>query len=146
MVPNGMSSRVHDFDAREGGAFPISLTYDEPGGTGKTTAHTDTFHGRFVQLVPNEKVVEVVELETADSVEALNDVDRGKKTLSMRINGLDTPYMYRDLVDILEGPSQRLDLRLIPKARTTADIYAVDMLVTQFERPRAGRNRWASKS
>ena len=66
MVPTGMTSRVHAFDAREGGAFRISLTYDEPTGTGKTTAHTDTYHGRFVKLVPNEQVVEVVEFETQD--------------------------------------------------------------------------------
>jgi uncharacterized protein YndB with AHSA1/START domain len=61
-----MTSQVHAFDAREGGSFRISLTYDEPTGTGKTTAHTDTYHGRFVKLVPNEQVVEVVEFETAD--------------------------------------------------------------------------------
>ncbi len=66
MVPNGMSSHVHAFDAREGGSFRISLTYDAPTGTGKTTAHTDTFHGRFVKLVKNERVVEVVEFETTD--------------------------------------------------------------------------------
>ncbi len=62
MVPDGMTSHVHAFDAREGGSFRISLTYDAPTGTGKTTAHTDTFHGRFV----NEQVVEVVEFETTD--------------------------------------------------------------------------------
>jgi uncharacterized protein YndB with AHSA1/START domain len=66
MAPTGMSSHVHAFDPREGGAFRISLTYDAPTGTGKTTAHTDTYHGRFVTLVPNEQVVEVVEFETED--------------------------------------------------------------------------------
>src|SRR2546422_8016062 len=66
MVPTGMTSYVHAFDAREGGSFRISLTYDAPTGTGKTTARTDTFHGRFVRLVPNEQVVEVVEFETTD--------------------------------------------------------------------------------
>jgi uncharacterized protein YndB with AHSA1/START domain len=66
MVPTGMTSHVRAFDPREGGAFRISLTYDEPTGTGKTTAHTDTYHGRFVRLVPNEQVVEVVEFETTD--------------------------------------------------------------------------------
>ena len=45
MVPIGMTSHVHTFDAREGGAFRISLTYDAPTGTGKTSAHHDTFHG-----------------------------------------------------------------------------------------------------
>jgi uncharacterized protein YndB with AHSA1/START domain len=66
MVPTGMTSHVHEFDAREGGSFRISLTYDAPTGTGKTTAHTDTHHGRFVKLVTNELVVEVVEFETTD--------------------------------------------------------------------------------
>src|SRR5215470_17732709 len=66
MVPQGMTSHVHVFDAREGGSFRISLTYDTPSGTGKTTAHTDTYHGRFVKLVPNEQVVEVMEFETTD--------------------------------------------------------------------------------
>jgi uncharacterized protein YndB with AHSA1/START domain len=65
-VPNGMASHVHAFDAREGGAYRISLTYDAPTRAGKTTAHTDTYHGGFVQLVPNERVVEWVEFETAD--------------------------------------------------------------------------------
>lgn len=67
MVPDGMTSRVHAFDAREGGLFRISLTYDAPTGTGKTTAHTDTYHGRFVKLVPNEQVIEVLEFETDDA-------------------------------------------------------------------------------
>jgi uncharacterized protein YndB with AHSA1/START domain len=66
MVPDGMTSRVHAFDAREGGAFRISLTYDQPTGTGKSTAQTDTYHGRFVELVPDERVVESVEFETSD--------------------------------------------------------------------------------
>ncbi len=61
-----MNSHVHTFDAREGGSFRISLTYDVPTGTGKTTANTDTFHGRFVKLVTNELIVEVVEFETTE--------------------------------------------------------------------------------
>jgi uncharacterized protein YndB with AHSA1/START domain len=65
-VPTGMTSHVHAFDAREGGTFRISLTYDVPTGTGKTSAHTDTYHGRFAKLVPNEQVVEVVEFETTE--------------------------------------------------------------------------------
>lgn len=65
-VPMGMTSEVHEFEGREGGRLRVSLTYDAPTGAGKTTAHTDTYHGRFVELVPNERVVEVVEFETAD--------------------------------------------------------------------------------
>ena len=66
MVPTGMTSRVHAFDPREGGAIRISLTYDAPTGVGKTSARTDTYHSRFVKLVPDEQVVEVVEFETSD--------------------------------------------------------------------------------
>jgi uncharacterized protein YndB with AHSA1/START domain len=65
-VPTGMTSEVHIFEPWEGGEIRISLTYEEPTETGKTSAHTDTYHGRFVKLVPNEQVVETVEFETGD--------------------------------------------------------------------------------
>jgi malyl-CoA/(S)-citramalyl-CoA lyase len=65
-------------------------------------------------------------------VQALNDIDWGRKTLMVRINGLDTHYMYRDVVDIVEA-CPRLDMILIPKTGVAADVYAVDMLVTQIE-------------
>ena len=65
-VPTGMTSHVHAFDAREGGSFRISLTYDAPTEAGKSASHTDTYHGHFVKLVPDEQVVEVFEFETAD--------------------------------------------------------------------------------
>ncbi|MFI8189427.1 SRPBCC domain-containing protein [Streptomyces sp. NPDC085946] len=65
-VPPGMSSRVHEFDVREGGRFRISLTYDTPAGTGKSAARTDTYRGHFAKLVPDEQVVEVLEFETDD--------------------------------------------------------------------------------
>ena len=79
MVPDGMTSKVHDFNAREGGAFRISLTYVAPTITGKTSAHTRTTYGRFVKLVPNEKVVEVVEFETTDPAM------RGKMTITFSL-------------------------------------------------------------
>lgn len=66
-------------------------------------------------------------------VEALNDLDWGEKTVSVRINGLDTPYCYRDLVDVVEKGGDRLDLIMIPKVGTAADIYAIDMFLTQIE-------------
>jgi uncharacterized protein YndB with AHSA1/START domain len=65
-VPDGMRCEVHAFDAREGGSLRISLTYDQPTARGKTSAHTDTYHGRFERLVPNEEIVEVDEFETTD--------------------------------------------------------------------------------
>ena len=83
MVPPGMTSHVHAFDAREGGAFRISLTYDAATGAGKTSARTDTHHGRFVKLVPDELVVEVTEFETEDP--AL----RGEMTITFTLTDAD---------------------------------------------------------
>jgi uncharacterized protein YndB with AHSA1/START domain len=61
-----MTSQVQAFDAREEGLFRVSLTYDTGSGTGKTTARTDTYHGRVMKLVPDEQVVQVLEFETTD--------------------------------------------------------------------------------
>ena len=66
-------------------------------------------------------------------IQAINEIDWGTKTLSVRINGLDTQYMYRDVVDVLEQGGDRLDVIMIPKVGTPEDVYAVDMLVTQIE-------------
>lgn len=65
-VPDGMTAIVHKFDPTEGGRFRISLTYDDPTAAGKSGGHTDTYHGRFVRLVPEREVVEVSEFETDD--------------------------------------------------------------------------------
>jgi malyl-CoA/(S)-citramalyl-CoA lyase len=74
-------------------------------------------------------------------IAASHEIDWGRKTLSVRINGLDTPYMYRDVVDVLEQGSERIDLIMIPKVGTAADVYAVDMLVTQVEAAMGRRKR-----
>ncbi len=69
----------------------------------------------------------------ANIIKAIGEVDWGKKTLSVRINGLDTPFWYRDVVDLLEQASERLDQIMIPKVGCAADVYAVDALVTAIE-------------
>jgi malyl-CoA/(S)-citramalyl-CoA lyase len=74
------------------------------------------------------------------AIEAIGDIDWGNKTLSVRINGLDTPYWYRDVVDILENASDRIDQIMIPKVGCAEDIYAVDALVTAVERAK-GRTK-----
>ena len=73
-------------------------------------------------------------------IQAIGDIDWGNKTLSVRINGLDTPFWYRDVVDLLEQAGDRLDQIMIPKAGCAADIYAVDALVTAVERAK-GRKK-----
>src|SRR4051812_9721107 len=102
-VPEGMTCQVHAFDAREGGAIRVSLTYDVPTGTGKTTARTDTYHGRFVTFVPDERIVEVDEFETDDP--AL----RGAMTITITLADADGGT---DLVGVHEG---------IPPGVSTAD-------------------------
>jgi uncharacterized protein YndB with AHSA1/START domain len=68
MAPDIMRARVHTFDPRAGGLFRISLTYRNPEDAqrGKTAGDTDTYHGRFVELIPDEKIVEVIEFETQE--------------------------------------------------------------------------------
>nr|WP_309503438.1 CoA ester lyase [uncultured Roseovarius sp.] len=68
-------------------------------------------------------------------IEALNDIDwKAKgKTMSIRINGLDTHYMYRDVVDIVEQAGQHLDTILVPKVGVPADLYTVETMVSQIE-------------
>ncbi len=70
----------------------------------------------------------------ANIITAVNSLDWGKKTVSVRINGLDTPFWYRDVVDLLEQCGDRLDQIMIPKVGCAADVYAVDALVTAIER------------
>lgn len=66
LAPGSMRCVVHEFEARESGRFRMSLIYEDPaaGPGGKTTEDTDTFHGHFVQLVPGERVVQLVEFES----------------------------------------------------------------------------------
>ena len=66
MVPDQMTSHILSFDPHEGGTFRISLTYDAPTTAGKSDQRTDSFHGRFVKLVPDREVIQVVEFETDD--------------------------------------------------------------------------------
>ena len=79
-------------------------------------------------VAPNDK-----DMARANVIEAINTVDWGNKTLSVRINSLDTPYWYRDVVDLLEKAGERLDQIMIPKVGCAADVYAVDALVTAIE-------------
>ncbi|MGI8868964.1 MAG: SRPBCC domain-containing protein [Mycobacteriales bacterium] len=93
-VPEGMSSQVHEYDARETGRFRVSLTYDSPSRTGKSAPHTDTYHGHFTRLVPDARVVEVLEFETDD------DALRGTMTMTTSLTDADEGT---DIVVVHEG-------------------------------------------
>ncbi len=94
MVPDQMTSEIHSFDAREGGAFRISLTYDEPTTAGKTSPQTDSIHGRFLKLVPDTEVVQAVEFESDDPAMAgemtitysLSESDGGTDVIGLHEN------------------------------------------------------------
>ncbi len=77
----------------------------------------------------------------ANIIQATRDIDWNNKHLSVRINGLDTPYWYRDVVDLLEQAGDRLDQIMIPKVGNAADIYAVDALVTAIETAKGRRKK-----
>lgn len=77
----------------------------------------------------------------ANIIQASHEIDWGRKYLSVRINGLDTPYWYRDVVDLLEQGSERIDQIMIPKVGCAADVYAVDALVTAIEAAKGRKKR-----
>jgi citrate lyase subunit beta/citryl-CoA lyase len=76
-------------------------------------------------------------------IQALNDLDwKGHGiTVSVRINGLDTQYMVRDVVDLVEQAGSKIDTLLIPKAGVYADIYMVQAMITQLEMQQGLKNR-----
>ncbi|NUT29206.1 MAG: polyketide cyclase [Streptomyces sp.] len=109
-VPDGMTARVHHFDGTEGGAFRVSLTYDLPTGTGKSDAHTDTYHGRFVRLVPDEQVVEEIEFETDDP--ALRGTMTMTTTLTDADDGTDVLVVHEGLPDVVPAKDNETGTRM----------------------------------
>ena len=109
-VPDGMSSHVHEFDTREGGRFRVSLTYDAPAGTGKSAAHTDTYHGHFAKLVPNEQVVEVLEFETEDP--ALRGTMTMTTTLTAADGGTDVLVVHEGIPDAVPAADNETGTRM----------------------------------
>lgn len=124
MVPDGMRSEIHAFEPREGGAFRISLTYEAPTGTGKTTPQTDTFHGRFVRLVPDACVVQLVEFETTDPAM------RGEMRISYTLADADGGTEVRAV-------HERLPPGLSPAENETGWRMSMAKLAALVERPAA---------
>ena len=91
-------------------------------------------------VAPDEK-----EKARKNVIEALQDLDWSGKAVSVRINGLDTQYMYRDVVDVMEQVGDKLDLIMIPKVGTASDVYMVDALVNQIEIAKGTRSASASR-
>ncbi|MGW1895679.1 SRPBCC domain-containing protein [Streptomyces sp. NPDC002004] len=109
-APAGMTGHVHEFDPRVGGAFRVSLRYDAPTGTGKSAARTDTYHGRFVRLVPDERVVEAIEFETADP--AFRGIMTMTTTLVDAGDGTEVRIVHEGIPDAVPARDNELGTRL----------------------------------
>jgi len=105
-----MTCVVHELDAREGGSFRISLTYDEPTARGKTTAHTDSYRGHFARLLPGKQVVEVLEFE------APNPDLRGEMTIQTTLvdadGGTDVIVVHERIPDGVSAADNELGTRM----------------------------------
>jgi uncharacterized protein YndB with AHSA1/START domain len=120
MVPDQMTSCVHSFEGHEGGTFRISLTYDVPTTAGKTTAQTDSFHGRFIRLVPDTEVVQTVEFETDDPEL------QGEMTIIYRLSDVGSGTY-------LEGLHENLPTGVPPADNELGWSMSIDKLVTLVE-------------
>jgi uncharacterized protein YndB with AHSA1/START domain len=109
-VPDGMRSRVHEFEGREGGRFRVSLTYEDKTSAGKTTAHTDTYHGHFAEVVAGERVVEVLEFESADP--ALQGEMTMTTTLADAPGGTEVTIAHDGLPDVVPAAENELGTRM----------------------------------
>ena len=74
------------------------------------------------------------------AIKEMNWKEKGK-TISIRINSLDTHYMYRDVIEIVEEVGEKIDTILIPKAGSASDVYMVDCLLTQIEDNKKFKNK-----
>jgi uncharacterized protein YndB with AHSA1/START domain len=109
-VPDGMTSTVHEFAPYEGGSFRVSLTYDAPGSAGKSSAHTDTYHGRFVELVPDSRVVEEFAFETADP--AMAGTTTMTTTLADAPGGTTVTVLHEGMPDAVSPADNELGTRM----------------------------------
>jgi uncharacterized protein YndB with AHSA1/START domain len=109
-VPDGMSTQVHEFEAREGGWFRVSLSYDDPSTPGKSAQHTDTYHGHFVELLPNERVVEVFEFESGDP--ALGGTMTMTTTLADAPGGTDVVLLQEGVPDVVPVADNETGFRM----------------------------------
>ena len=87
---------------------------------------------------PNDKIT--ARQNIIKALKEINWKEKGK-TISVRINSLDTHYMYRDVIEIVEGAGEKVDTLLVPKAGTASDVYMVDCLLTQIETNKKLKNK-----
>jgi uncharacterized protein YndB with AHSA1/START domain len=109
-VPDGMTTHVHEFDVREGGRFRISLRYADAATAGKSAGNTDTYHGHFARLVPDEQVVEVLEFEAEDA--ALQGTMTMTTTLADAAGGTDVVLLQEGVPDVVPPADNEMGFRM----------------------------------
>lgn len=129
LAPDTMRGQVHTFEPREGGRFRISLTYQHPDEAqrGKTTSDTDTYHGRFVELVPYEKIVEAIEFESLEP--GLAGEMRMTVTLAEVAGGTEVALLY-----------ENMPASIRPEDNETGSQQALQKLAALVEGQIAGRD------
>ncbi|MDR7276315.1 SRPBCC family protein [Catenuloplanes atrovinosus] len=109
-TPDGMTGHVHEFEAREGGRFRVSLSYVDEAGAGKSGAHTDTYRGRFVTLVAGERVVEELAFESDDP--ALGGVMTMTTTLADSGGGTEVTIVHEGVPDVVPPADNEVGTRM----------------------------------
>jgi len=109
-APDDMECLVRTFDAREGGEFRISLTYKDAGRTGKSAGRTDTYHGRFLRLIPDEQVVETMQFETDDP--AMRQPMTLTTTLHDAADGTEVVMLHEGVPDVVSPTDNELGTRM----------------------------------
>ncbi len=109
-VPGGMSCHVHEFDARQGGTFRVSLSYETPDGVGKSAARTDTYRGHFARLAEDAEVVEVLEFESARP--ELAGPMTMTTTLAAADGGTDVEIVHEGVPDAVPTAQNELGMRM----------------------------------
>ena len=109
-VPAGMRSHVHEFEAREGGRFRVSLTYRSEDRAGKTEGPTDTYSGEFAALVPGHQVVERLAFETGDP--ALRGTMTMTWTLRAADGGTEVELVHEGIPDVVPSDDSEAGTRM----------------------------------
>ena len=105
-----MECRIHSFDPREGGEYRISLEYEDAHRVGKSSEHTDSYHGRFLRLVPDEQVVETMQFEADDP--ALQGPMTLTTTLSDAVEGTEVVMFHEGIPDVVPAADNELGTRM----------------------------------
>ncbi len=84
-------------------------------------------------VAPNAK-----DAARAKAVDALNEIDWGTRTRAVRINDVRTEWAYQDVIDVVTGAGERLEVLIVPKVKAPRDVWWVETLLEQLER-KAGR-------